>query len=71
MNQFGSERRMKLALQVDSLDEIAERIRTLLHPPTPVSFLDKLKLLPTLAEVGSFFPRVIDRSRCRLQTGRS
>ncbi len=61
MNQFGSERRMKLALDVDSLDEIADRIRTLLHPPSPTSFLDKLKLLPTLAEVGSFFPKVIDR----------
>ena len=61
MNQFGSERRMKLALDVSSLDEIANRIRTLLHPPTPVSFLDKLKLLPTLAEVGSFFPKVIDQ----------
>jgi 4-hydroxy-3-polyprenylbenzoate decarboxylase len=62
MNQFGSERRMKMALDVDSLDGIAERIRTLLHPPTPVSFMDKLKLLPTLAEVGSFFPKVIDRA---------
>ena len=62
MNQFGSERRMKLALNVDSLDGIAERIRTLLHPPTPVSFLDKLKLLPTLAEVGSYFPKIVDRS---------
>ena len=63
MNQFGSERRMKLALEVVSLDGIAERIRTLLHPPTPVSFLDKLKLLPTLAEVGSFFPKIIDRAQ--------
>ena len=64
MNQFGSERRMKMALDVAAgatLDSIAERIRTLLHPPTPVSFLDKLKLLPTLAEVGSFFPKMIDR----------
>ena len=61
MNQFGSERRMQLALQVDSLDHIAERIRILLHPPTPTSLLDKLKLLPTLAEVGSFFPKVVDR----------
>ena len=62
MNQFGSERRMKMALDVDSLDGIAERIRTLLHPPTPVSFMDKLKLLPTLAEVGSYFPKMVDRS---------
>jgi 4-hydroxy-3-polyprenylbenzoate decarboxylase len=62
MNQFGSERRMKLALDVDSLDEIAVRIRTLLHPPTPTSFMAKLKMLPTLAEIGSFFPKLIDRS---------
>ena len=27
MNQFGSERRMKLALETDSLDDIADRIR--------------------------------------------
>ena len=27
MNQFGSESRMKLALEVDSLDAIAERMR--------------------------------------------
>ena len=50
MNQFGSEARMKLALEVPSLDDIAGRIRTLLHPPTPTSLLDKLKLLPKLAE---------------------
>ncbi len=59
MNQFGSEARMKLALNVDSLDGIADRIRTLLHPPTPTSMMDKLKMLPMLAEIGSFFPKVI------------
>ncbi len=60
MNQFGSERRMKLALEVDSLDEVAGRIDTLLHPVPPTSLVDKLKMLPMLAEVGSFFPKRID-----------
>ena len=59
MNQFGSERRMRLALEVDSLDEIAGRIRSLIHPETPATLMDKLKLLPKLAEVGNFFPKVI------------
>ncbi len=59
MNQFGSERRMKLALETDSLDGIADRIRTLMKPEMPTSFMDKLKMLPMLAEVGSFFPKVI------------
>jgi 4-hydroxy-3-polyprenylbenzoate decarboxylase len=63
MNQFGSERRMRLALEVDSLDDVAKRIETLLHPVVPTGMMDKLKLLPMLAEVGGFFPKVIDRKR--------
>src|ERR1700678_3064867 len=59
MNQFGSERRMKLALETDSLDAIADRIRELIHPVTPITMMDKLKLLPKLAEVGNFFPKVV------------
>jgi len=59
MNQFGSERRMKLALEVDSLDEIAARIEELLHQKSPASFLDKIKMLPKLAEMGSFFPKTV------------
>ena len=35
MNQFGSERRMRLALETDSLDDIADRIRTLFKPRRP------------------------------------
>jgi 4-hydroxy-3-polyprenylbenzoate decarboxylase len=59
MNQFGSERRMRLALQVHSLDEIAERIRGLLQVKSPESILDKLKMLPLLAEVGRLFPQTV------------
>jgi 4-hydroxy-3-polyprenylbenzoate decarboxylase len=59
MNQFGSERRMKLALGVDSLDEIAGRIRALLEVKSPEGFMEKLKMLPMLAEVGKFFPKTI------------
>ena len=35
MNQFGSERRMKLALNVDSLDDVAGRIENLLAIKRP------------------------------------
>ncbi len=61
MNQFGSMRRMQLALQTDSLDAIAGRIETLIKPQMPSSLVDKLKMLPMLAEIGSYFPKVIDR----------
>jgi 4-hydroxy-3-polyprenylbenzoate decarboxylase len=63
MNQFGSERRMKLALDIDSsgsLDEIASRIREFMEIKSPEGFLDKLKMLPKLAEAGSFFPKLIE-----------
>ena len=63
MNQFGSERRMKMALGVESLDEVAKRIEVLLHPTPPTGFVDKLKMLPMLAEVGSYFPKVVDRKK--------
>ncbi len=56
INQFGSERRMNLALESRSLDEIAERLRHFLEMKSPQGFLDKLKMLPTLAEVGKLFP---------------
>jgi 4-hydroxy-3-polyprenylbenzoate decarboxylase len=59
MSQFGSYRRMKLALGVDSLDEIAGRIKALLEVKSPEGFLEKLKMLPMLAEVGKFFPKTV------------
>ena len=59
INQFGSEARMKLALGVNSLDEVADRIRAFMDVKSPQGFLDKLKMLPLLAEAGKFFPRTV------------
>ncbi len=59
MNQFGSERRMRMALEVDRLDEIAGRIRALMDVKSPEGLLDKLKMLPMLAEVGKYFPKTV------------
>jgi 4-hydroxy-3-polyprenylbenzoate decarboxylase len=59
MNQFGSERRMKMALEVDRLDDVAGRIETLMQLKSPEGLLGKLKMLPMLAEVGRFFPRTV------------
>jgi 4-hydroxy-3-polyprenylbenzoate decarboxylase len=59
INQFGSERRMAMALGVTHLDEIAERIQSLLHMKAPEGFLDKLKMLPQVAELTRAFPKTI------------
>lgn len=65
INAFGSERRMNLALGVDSLEEIAGRIRGYLDVQTPQGFFDKLKMLPKLAELGSFFPKNVKTGPCK------
>jgi 4-hydroxy-3-polyprenylbenzoate decarboxylase len=60
INQFGSERRMALALGVDRLDQIAERIHTLMNVKPPSGGLfDKLKMLPQLAELANVFPKTV------------
>jgi 4-hydroxy-3-polyprenylbenzoate decarboxylase len=59
MNQFGSERRMKLALNVNNLDEVAGRIQSLLQVKSPEKMFDKFKLLPLLMDVGKLFPKTV------------
>ncbi|HVP43901.1 MAG TPA: UbiD family decarboxylase [Terriglobales bacterium] len=65
INQFGSERRMRLALGVDSLDEIAQRIHQFLDVKAPEGLLDKLKMLPMLADLGKFFPKTVSTGPCK------
>jgi 4-hydroxy-3-polyprenylbenzoate decarboxylase len=65
INQFGSERRMQMALGVDKLDEIAERIRHLLNMKSPEGFLEKLKMLPMLADMSKFFPKTVQSGPCK------
>ncbi|HZD30376.1 MAG TPA: UbiD family decarboxylase [Candidatus Angelobacter sp.] len=65
INQFGSERRMKLALEVDSLDEIPARIRMFMDVKSPQGILDKIKMLPLLTEVGKFFPKEVATGPCK------
>src|SRR6266436_4252595 len=65
INQFGSARRMRLALEVDSLDEIAERIRGFMDVKSPQGFLDKVKMLPMLADMGKFFPKTVATGPCK------
>src|SRR6185312_6200492 len=65
INQFGSERRMNMALGVDSLDEIADRLRMFMDVKSPQGFLEKLKMLPMLADLGKFFPKTVKDGPCK------
>ena len=65
INQFGSAQRMNLALEVNSLHEVAERIRAFMDVKSPQGFLDKVKMLPMLAEMGKFFPKTVSTGPCK------
>ncbi len=65
INQFGSERRMNLALGSNSLDEIAGRIHEMMDMKTPQGLLEKLKMLPKLADLGAVFPKRVSSGPCK------
>src|ERR1700683_4824549 len=65
INSFASMRKMEIALQVDSVEEIAARIVEFLEMRMPEGILGKLKMLPKLAEMGGFFPRIVAGGPCQ------
>ena len=67
-NMMGSKRRMAMALGVESLEEIGDRISALLGDAlSPKATLwEKMKMLPLLADVAKWFPhRISGRGECQ------
>jgi 4-hydroxy-3-polyprenylbenzoate decarboxylase len=65
INSFASARKMEIALQVASVQEIAARISEYLEMRMPEGLLGKLKMLPKLAEMGAFFPKIVSNGPCK------
>src|SRR5215831_7596226 len=65
INSFASMRRMELALEVKSVEEVAARIVEFLEMRMPEGIIGKLKMLPKLAEMGAFFPKVVAKGPCQ------
>jgi 4-hydroxy-3-polyprenylbenzoate decarboxylase len=65
INSFASMRKMQIALEVDSVEEVARRISEYLEMRMPEGLIGKLKMLPKLAEMGSFFPRTVTKGPCQ------
>jgi 4-hydroxy-3-polyprenylbenzoate decarboxylase len=71
INLLGSERRVARALRVADVEELAERIATLVKPSVPDStgMLSKLKLLPELARAASALssmpPKIVRSGPCQ------
>src|SRR3990167_8981958 len=65
INALGSAKRMNSALGVGHPDELANQIRELIKTQPPGSFIEKLKLLPTLAKLGSYTPKKASSGPCQ------
>ncbi len=65
INAFASMRRMEIALDVDNVQEVADRISEYLEMRMPEGLIGKLKMLPKLAEMGSFFPKMVSGGPCK------
>ncbi|HEY6989724.1 MAG TPA: UbiD family decarboxylase domain-containing protein, partial [Bryobacteraceae bacterium] len=65
INAFASMRKMEIALDVDSVEDVARRISEFLEMQMPQGLIGKLKMLPKLAEMGSFFPKAVSDGPCK------
>src|ERR1035441_2828562 len=65
VNAFASTRKMEIALEVNSVEEVARRIVEFLEMRMPEGLIGKLKMLPKLAEMGAFFPKIVSKGPCQ------
>src|SRR5262245_12797186 len=65
INAFGSEKRMAMALESESVDAIAERVAGLLEQKPPEGLLEKMRMLPKLADLASIFPKTTKTGACK------
>jgi 4-hydroxy-3-polyprenylbenzoate decarboxylase len=61
INQFGTERRMCLALGVETLDDVAKRLSNILEMQPPQGLMEKVRGLQTLKSIADSRPKTVRR----------
>ncbi len=59
INQFGSTKRINMALGSESLDALAGRLHDIINTKPPKTLTDKVKMLPELVKYSRFLPRTV------------
>ncbi len=67
INAFGSWRRIRMALGVSSLENIAREIERYLKIAPPATLIDKAKLLPMLLQAAKFPPKIVPAKQASCQ----
>jgi 4-hydroxy-3-polyprenylbenzoate decarboxylase len=65
INAFASRRRMDMALGVEAIEDVAARISGFLELRKPEGLVDKLKMIPKLAELNALFPKTVTDGPCK------
>jgi 4-hydroxy-3-polyprenylbenzoate decarboxylase len=65
INQFGTDRRMCMALGTESLDALGARIETLMDLQPPQGVVAKMKALGKLRELASFSSKMVKEAPCQ------
>src|SRR5205807_5196002 len=65
INQFGTERRMCLALGVERLDDVARRLEDVLEMQPPQGLVEKVKGLRKLKSIADSLPKTVRRAPCQ------
>lgn len=65
INAYGTWKRMAWALGVEDVEEVASEIDALIKTAPPSGFLEKLRMLPKLAKIGSYVPKTVSRGACQ------
>jgi len=64
-NAFGSFKHINLALEVDSAEDVAKRIRELANSEVPDTFIKKVRSLPKLRTLRSSIPKNVKTGPCK------
>src|SRR5258707_7314781 len=65
INALGSRERMLMALGAGDYSEITERITELTDVKSPQGLIEKIKMIPRLADLGKMFPKIVKDGPCK------
>ncbi len=65
INALGSRERMKIALGINDYSDITERLAELTDVKSPQGLIEKIKMVPRLADLGKMFPKPVKDGACK------
>ena len=65
VNQFGTERRMCMAFDAATLDEVADRLGSVLEMQPPQGLVEKVRGLKQLKSIADSMPKTVKRAPCQ------